>query len=83
MQGSATSRVVNHANNNNLVKVDGHGEMRSETWSKSKHYSSSMFVESYSAVLSSLKKNSKKNKLKHIHAVSHRVVPSGPNPLHN
>ncbi|KAL4375535.1 hypothetical protein HN51_009444 [Arachis hypogaea] len=82
MQGSATSRVVNHANN--LVKVDytdGHGEMRSETWSK--HYSSSMFVESYSAVLSSLKKNSKKNKLKHIQAVSHRVVPSGPNPLHN
>ncbi|RYR56246.1 hypothetical protein Ahy_A05g022000 [Arachis hypogaea] len=69
MQGSATSRVVNHANN--LVKVDytdGHGEM---------------FVESYSAVLSSLKKNSKKNKLKHIQAVSHRVVPSGPNPLHN
>ncbi|BAT94195.1 hypothetical protein VIGAN_08077200 [Vigna angularis var. angularis] len=42
---------------------------------------SSMFIQSYSAILSSL--NSRKSKFKQIHAVSHRLVPSGPNPLHN
>ncbi|KAG5152809.1 hypothetical protein JHK84_029281 [Glycine max] len=42
---------------------------------------SSMFIQSYSAILSSL--NSRKSKFKQIHAVSHRRVPSGPNPLHN
>ncbi|KAL2324516.1 hypothetical protein Fmac_023574 [Flemingia macrophylla] len=42
---------------------------------------SSKFIQSYSAIISSL--NSRKSKLKQIHAVSRRLVPSGPNPLHN
>ncbi|KAI4351769.1 hypothetical protein L6164_006091 [Bauhinia variegata] len=42
---------------------------------------SSMFMRSYSAIFSSL--NSGKHKMKQIHAVSHRLVPSGPNRLHN
>nr|KYP74889.1 hypothetical protein KK1_007582 [Cajanus cajan] len=42
---------------------------------------SPMFIQSYSAIVSSL--NSRKSKFKQIHAVSHRLVPSGPNPLHN
>ncbi|OIV91463.1 hypothetical protein TanjilG_02081 [Lupinus angustifolius] len=48
---------------------------------KSETKYSSMFTQSYSAVLSSLNKN--KDKSKQFHAVSHRLVPSGPNPLHN
>ncbi|ESW15386.1 hypothetical protein PHAVU_007G068800 [Phaseolus vulgaris] len=42
---------------------------------------SSMFIQSYSAILSSI--NSRKSKFKQIHAVYRRLVPSGPNPLHN
>ncbi|KAK7279969.1 hypothetical protein RJT34_25031 [Clitoria ternatea] len=43
---------------------------------------SSMFIQSYSAILS-LKNSRKSNKFKEIHVVSHRLVPTGPNPLHN
>ncbi|KAE9618273.1 hypothetical protein Lalb_Chr02g0140971 [Lupinus albus] len=48
-----------------------------ETKSETKY--SSMFTQSYSAIFS----NKKDNNYKQIHVVSHRLVPSGPNPLHN
>ncbi|XLR44972.1 hypothetical protein HN51_029074 [Arachis hypogaea] len=67
LQGS-TSRLIN----DHHVDWNRRAEER-------KH--SSMFMQSYSAILSSL--NSKSNNNKQIHAVSHRLVPSGPNRLHN
>ncbi|MED6113911.1 hypothetical protein PIB30_075228 [Stylosanthes scabra] len=67
LQGSA-SRLINH---HHLDWKRGAEER--------KH--SSMFMRSYSAILSSLNSNSKNKK--QIHAVSHRLVPSGPNRLHN
>lgn len=42
---------------------------------------SSMFSGSYSAILASVE--SRKNKISSIHVVSRRLVPEGPNPLHN
>jgi hypothetical protein len=66
MQGSTSRYLVDH--------VDM--EKRSE-----RKLISSMFIQSYSAILSSL--NTRKSKFNQIHAVSRHVVPSGPNPLHN
>jgi len=65
MQATTSRNSVTH-----VTVVDM--ERRSET------KLSSMFVHSYSAILTSL--NNKKGKF---HAVSRHVVPSGPNPLHN
>lgn len=65
MQATTSRNLVTHVT---LVDM----ERRSET------KLSSMFVHSYSAILSSL--NNKKGMF---HAVSRHVVPSGPNPLHN
>ncbi|KAG6716783.1 hypothetical protein I3842_04G065600 [Carya illinoinensis] len=42
---------------------------------------SSVFFRSYSALLTCLE--SLKNKSSSVHTVSHRLVPVGPNPLHN
>lgn len=42
---------------------------------------SSMFSQSYSTILDSLR--TRKIKISPVHAVSHRQVPTGPNPLHN
>jgi len=61
-----------------ISRSDNHVNLESRSTEKK---ISSMFVQSYSAILSSL--NSRKSKLKQIHAVSRRLVPSGPNPLHN
>ncbi|KAK7391133.1 hypothetical protein VNO78_19525 [Psophocarpus tetragonolobus] len=63
---------------NSTSHTDSHVELERRS---SERKMSSMFIRSYSAILSSL--NSRKSKFKQIHAVSHRLVPSGPNPLHN
>ncbi|CAL0300723.1 unnamed protein product [Lupinus luteus] len=65
MKGGSASRLMRH--------VDM--EKKPET-----KYSS-MFTQTYSALLSSL--NTNKDKSNQFHAISHRLVPSGPNPLHN
>jgi len=61
-----------------ISRLDNHVNLENRSSEKK---ISSMFIQSYSAILSSL--NSRKSKFKQIHAVSHRLVPSGPNPLHN
>lgn len=68
MQGSMSRNLMSHVT---LVDFE----------SKTERKLSSMFKQSCSAILSSL--NTRKGKLNQIHAVSHREVPSGPNPLHN
>ncbi|CAL5209507.1 unnamed protein product [Lathyrus oleraceus] len=57
------------------------GSMSRNLEKRSERKLSSMFTQSYSAILSSL--NTRKGKFNQIHAVSHHVVPTGPNPLHN
>ncbi|KAG5234550.1 hypothetical protein IMY05_012G0094900 [Salix suchowensis] len=54
---------------------NGEAEKGSET----KH--SSNFLEALSAIFRA--SESSNNKIKEVHTVSHRLVPCGPNPLHN
>ncbi|KAK7813870.1 hypothetical protein CFP56_004304 [Quercus suber] len=60
--------------------IDQASREEKEPSSRTKY--SSMFLRSYSAILSSVESR-KKNKISSFHTVSHRLVPGGPNPLHN
>jgi hypothetical protein len=55
----------------------GNGEI--EQGSETKH--SSTFLQARSAIFKA--SESSNNKIKEVHSVSRRLVPSGPNPLHN
>ncbi|KAJ0042454.1 hypothetical protein Pint_17423 [Pistacia integerrima] len=52
-----------------------------ETGESSRTNYTSMFQRSFSAMLSSMESGNKKGQ--HFHTVSHRLVPGGPNLLHN
>lgn len=64
----ATCRHVNHVT-------------AAETGQGSRTKYTSMFLESISAIVSSMESHD--NKIHHMHTVSRRLVPGGPNPLHN